>query len=77
MGVVTLSVDDDVEEEFRAAVEETSSKKKGALGEAATEAMRLWIRKKRQKTIAEQGLRLTETGFAMGERLYDEREDLH
>ncbi|MFQ5950589.1 MAG: hypothetical protein ACE5KH_00720 [Candidatus Geothermarchaeales archaeon] len=77
MGTITLSVDDDVEEEFRAVVKETSSRKKGVLGEAVTEAMRLWIHRKKQRRTAEEALKLLDRGFDMGERVYVEREELH
>ncbi|KXA96405.1 hypothetical protein AKJ37_05330 [candidate division MSBL1 archaeon SCGC-AAA259I09] len=77
MGIITLSLDDEVEKEFRNMVDKTESNKRGSLGKAATEAMRLWIRKKRQKEISEEALELMEEGFEMGERLYAERGDLY
>ena len=44
MGTITLSIDDRTEREFRRLVEKILGKRKGVLGEAATEAMDLWIR---------------------------------
>ncbi|GAB6102457.1 hypothetical protein JCM16138_16800 [Thermococcus atlanticus] len=45
MGVITISVDDDVERKFRKLVAEKYGRIRGALGVAVTEAMRLWIEK--------------------------------
>jgi len=45
MGVITVSVNDGVEREFRRLVEKQHGKICGALGIAMTEAMRLWIKK--------------------------------
>ncbi|WP_167886858.1 hypothetical protein [Thermococcus sp. M39] len=45
MGVITISVDDEVEKEFRKLVEKRYGKIRGALGVAITEAMKLWIKK--------------------------------
>ncbi|KXA92113.1 hypothetical protein AKJ65_08030 [candidate division MSBL1 archaeon SCGC-AAA259E19] len=77
MGTITLSVNDEVEEEFRNIVKKNRSKKKGSLGKAATEALRLWVRKKKQEEISEEALELMGEGFEMGERLHEERGDLH
>ena len=53
MGTMTVSVDDEVEKEFRRLVEEYKGNKKGDLGKAITEAMKKWAEEKRQKEIAE------------------------
>ncbi len=45
VGVITISVDDDVERKFRKLVAEKYGRIRGALGVAVTEAMRLWIEK--------------------------------
>ena len=45
MGILTVSVDDDVEKKFRELVERKYGKIRGALGVAVTEAMKLWIKK--------------------------------
>ena len=53
MGTITISVDDDVEKQFRKSVEENVGSKKGDLGKAITEAMKKWAEEKEQKEIAE------------------------
>lgn len=62
MGTITISVDDEVEKEFRKIVEEKGGKK-GDLGKAITEAMKKWAEEKKQKEIAERQMRLSEKGL--------------
>jgi hypothetical protein len=45
MGVLNVSVDDEVEREFRELVRKRFGPMRGALGAAVTEALRLWIEK--------------------------------
>ena len=45
MGKITVVVDDDIEREFRKAVARRHGVRKGALGIAVSEAMKLWIKK--------------------------------
>ena len=77
MGTITLSIDDRTEREFRRLVEKILGKRKGALGEAATEAMDLWIRAKMQKEVAQDALELTEKTYHFGARKYTSRKDLY
>ena len=77
MGTITVNVKDDVEREFREVASVAHGDKKGYLGMALTEAMQRWIYEKRQEKIAEEALKLLETGFDFGKRLYKDRSDLY
>lgn len=62
MGVVTVTIDDEVEERFREKLDEMNNGK-GAMGEAVSEALEKWIRennsnKRKWEKIAEEGLEL-------------------
>ena len=63
MGIITISVDDEVEKEFRKIVEERTGNRKGDLGKAVTEAMDKWTEEKRQKEIAERQLNRMSKGM--------------
>ena len=76
MGTITINVNDDVEKMFRDIACATYGKKKGYLGKAVTEAMRSWIDEIRQKEIANNELKLLDTGFSMG-RISVTREEVH
>ncbi len=77
MGTMTISVDDNVEKKFRAKAKKVHGERKGALGQAVTEAMDLWIAETDQQEIAQSALALMETGHALGPRKYRTRDDLH
>lgn len=62
MGIITVSVDDAVEKEFRKIVEEKGGRK-GDLGKAITDAMKKWTDEKRQKEIAERMLKRMSKGL--------------
>ncbi|MBI4163749.1 MAG: hypothetical protein HY512_02715 [Candidatus Aenigmarchaeota archaeon] len=63
MGTITISVDDDVEKEFRRTVEEHQGGKKGDLGKAVTEAMKKWADEKKMKEIVERQKMFMEKGL--------------
>ena len=63
MGTITISVDDEVEKEFRKTVEEHKGGKKGDLGKAVTEAMKKWADEKKMKEIVERQKRFMEKGL--------------
>lgn len=50
MGVLNVKVDDKLEREFRKKVIDVYGSKKGALGMAIEEAIRLWLEKHKQST---------------------------
>lgn len=77
MGTITLSIDDRTEQDFRRLAEKILGKRKGSLGEAATEAMNLWIREKTQEEIARDALELSEREYHLGEREFTSRKDLY
>jgi len=77
MGTITLSIDDRIEQEFRRLVEEILGKRKGALGEAATEALDLWIRTKTQEEVVRDALELIGKAYHFGARKYTSRRDLY
>lgn len=77
MGTITLSIDDQTEADFRRLVEKILGRRKGALGEATTEAMKIWIREKTQEEIARDALELTGRVYHFGTRRYASRKDLY
>jgi len=66
MGIITVSIDDEVEERFRDKLEQMGNEK-GKMGEAISEALENWIRenkdRKKWKDIAEEGLEMGELEF--------------
>ena len=77
MGIMTVSVDDHVEKKFRARAKKVHGERKGALGQAVTEAMDFWVAEKDQQEIAQSALALMETGHDLKTRKYRTRDDLH
>ncbi|NOR48382.1 MAG: hypothetical protein GQ533_10130 [Methanosarcinaceae archaeon] len=77
MGTMTINVDNDVEQQFRAIAQKIYSKKKGYLGNAVTSAMKKWIDEMKQKQISERELKLLENGFDMGKFKFRSREELY
>jgi len=77
MGILTISIDDDVEKKFRDRVRQVSGERKGALGKAATEAISRWVTEQTQQEIAQKALALMEQKYDLGSRHYRTRDDLH
>ena len=77
MATITLSIDDSTERAFREVVRRVLGDRKGSLGEAATEAMNLWVREKTQEALARDVLELIERPRHLGKRSYGSRSDLH
>jgi predicted transcriptional regulator len=77
MATITISVDDETERKFREVVTRMHGKRKGALGEATTEALNLWVKEKKQEEISRTALILMEQEYDLGVRHYRTREDLH
>lgn len=77
MGTITISIDDDTEKQFREAAKKKLGERKGSLGEATTEALKLWVRKQTQEEIARDALALLNQEFHPGIRYSKERKDLY
>jgi len=77
MGTITISIDDEVERKFRERVKRVHGERKGALGQAAAEALDLWVAEKTQEEIAKTALALMETTYDLGTRHYKSRDDLY
>lgn len=76
MGIMTISVDNEVEFRFREEATRNYTGK-GYLGKAVTEAMDRWVEVKRQSRIAEEELTRLRKGFSMGDHLFSSRDELH
>jgi len=77
MGTITISIDDEIDRKFREVVTRVHGKRKGALGEATTEALNLWVKEKMQEEISRTALILMEKEYDLGVRHYRTRKDLH
>ncbi len=77
MATITITVDDEVEKKFRAEVLEHNGNSKGVLGQAVTEALKIWIEQKVQEDLAQELKRTMESGYEMGKILYKKREELY
>lgn len=63
MAIITISVKDNVEKEFRETVKKKLGQGKGVLGKAVEEAMGKWMYDEKQKQIAERQRKLMERGL--------------
>lgn len=77
MTTITVSVETDVEQEFRKHAKEARGGKKGYLGDAITEAMRKWLEEHQQGEITREAMVLWQKGHHFGRLLYKKREELH
>ena len=77
MGIITVSVDDEVEKEFRKIAMEEYKGRKGFLGDAITEAMKEWVREKEERELAEREIAILKKGFNLGRLTYKKREELY
>lgn len=75
MGIITISVDDDVERKFRKAASSKYGKRKGYLGEALTEAMQTWVRS--EGGNVKKAIELLKNPHHGGGLLYKSRSELH
>jgi predicted transcriptional regulator len=77
MGTLTISLDDEVERKLRKVAKMVIGEKKGYLGKAITEALKLWMEKIRKESIEERVLEELERGFEMGKILIKKREEIY
>ena len=75
--IITISVDEKTEEEFRKVAGAVYGKKKGYLGKAITEAMDEWEKRKKSTDVTARALAMLEKGFDMGKITYKSRDELH
>lgn len=63
MGTVTISIKDETEERFRAAVSENLGEGKGKLGQAVEEALNKWLEDKKDKALRQRALERLKKGM--------------
>lgn len=74
MGIMTISVPDEVEKKFRERVSQVYGKKKGVLGQAIAQAMEEWTAK---RDSVHKALELLDRGLDLGGTTYKTRSELH
>ncbi len=63
MAIITISIDDNINNEFRKYVEKKLGKGKGILKKAFMEAIKKWIEGEEAKQIAERQIKLMKEGI--------------
>ena len=63
MGIITISMNDEVEKELRETVKKKIGVGKGVLGKAIEEAVKKWMHDEQQREIAERQIKLMEKGL--------------
>ena len=63
MGIMTISIKDEVENEFRQTVKKEIGEGKGVIGQATEEAIKKWIEEKKQKEIAQRAMEMMNKGL--------------
>lgn len=66
MGIITISMKDDVEKRFRQYAKEKHGNKKGYLGEAITEAVREKLDKDKSEKAREDFFKMMKKGYKLG-----------
>ncbi|HLC84397.1 MAG TPA: hypothetical protein VJH22_01245 [Candidatus Nanoarchaeia archaeon] len=77
MTTITISVDTDVERDFRKQAAKQHHQKKGFLGDAITEAMKAWLDHLKERQILDQAQALWLKGHHFGKLTYTKRAELH
>ncbi len=76
MGIITISMNDEVEQKLRVKVKEMYGVRKGALKQVVEEAIESWLAGKKQGEVADRQIALMKKGFHMGKWKFD-REELY
>ena len=76
MGVITISLNDEIEKVLRRLAIARFTKRKGYLAMAISEALQDWALKSEEKSI-EEASKLLEEGIDMGGLISKKREELH
>ena len=75
MAIITISIKDDVADEFRKTVKKEIGEGKGVIGQAAEEAIKKWIEEKKQREIAERQIqRMKEGLYSLGRWKFNREE---
>ena len=75
MGIITISIKDEVENEFRQTIKKEIGEGKGVIGQAAEEAIKKWVEEKKQKEIAERQIqRMKEGLYSLGKWKFNREE---
>jgi predicted transcriptional regulator len=77
MGTVTISLSDEVEKRFREVITRECGTNKGAISNAITEAIELWINETRQRSLADAGRKILAKKHDIGEWHYSHRKELY
>ncbi len=77
MSVITFSLDDNVETEFRSYIEKETDNAKGIMGKIISEALEKWLKEKKQKEIAKRAMEIMHKGFNLGSYKIKSRSELH
>lgn len=63
MATITLNVNNEINDEFRAVVRSKYGEGKGTLGKAIEEAIKKWISEQKQKELSNEGLTMLKEGI--------------
>ncbi len=77
MATITISVDDDIEKEFRETARKKLGTGKGMLGKAIGAAIKKWVEEEKQKEVARKGRELTVKGLYKLKAWKFRREELY
>ena len=77
MGVITISISDDVEKRFREFAKLQNGERKGHLGDAVTEAIEKWMKDQEAERATKRFIERMRKGFKVGKILYKNRDELY